>query len=77
MCVCVCVFVCSFYTEYGGFGSVAGKIEIEVKINHDGEVNRSVYNTCKSSFTVCSCCCTNCLFTVLVEHASCLKTPSL
>ena len=30
------------HTEYGGFGSVAGKIEIEVKINHEGEVNRSV-----------------------------------
>ncbi len=27
-------------SEYGGFGSVAGKIEIEIKINHDGEVNR-------------------------------------
>ena len=26
--------------EYGGFGSVTGKIEIEVKINHEGEVNR-------------------------------------
>ena len=26
--------------EYGGFGSVSGKIEIEIKINHDGEVNR-------------------------------------
>ncbi|XP_019851362.1 PREDICTED: histone-binding protein RBBP7-like [Amphimedon queenslandica] len=29
--------------EYGGFGSVAGKIEIEVKINHEGEVNRARY----------------------------------
>lgn len=29
-----------FILEYGGFGSVAGKIEIEVKINHEGEVNR-------------------------------------
>lgn len=28
------------FAEFGGFGSVAGKIEIEVKINHDGEVNR-------------------------------------
>ncbi|XP_064404995.1 histone-binding protein RBBP4-like [Halichondria panicea] len=29
--------------EYGGFGSVSGKIEIEIKINHDGEVNRARY----------------------------------
>lgn len=29
--------------EYGGFGSVAGKIEIEIKINHEGEVNRARY----------------------------------
>nr|XP_039268179.1 histone-binding protein RBBP4-like [Styela clava] len=27
--------------EFGGFGSVAGKIEIEIKINHEGEVNRA------------------------------------
>ncbi|XP_017383217.1 histone-binding protein RBBP4 [Cebus imitator] len=26
--------------EFGGFGSVSGKIEIEIKINHEGEVNR-------------------------------------
>lgn len=31
---CVCL-------EYGGFGSVSGKIETEIKINHEGEVNRS------------------------------------
>lgn len=30
---CVCA-------EYGGFGSVAGKIEVEIRINHSGEVNR-------------------------------------
>ena len=30
-------------TEYGGFGSVSGKIEIDIKINHDGEVNRARY----------------------------------
>ena len=43
MCVCntVCTF-CLAHSEYGGFGSVAGKIEIEVKINHEGEVNRLV-----------------------------------
>ena len=28
-------------TEFGGFGSVTGKIEIDIKINHEGEVNRS------------------------------------
>ena len=25
--------------EFGGFGSVSGKIEIEIKINHEGEVS--------------------------------------
>lgn len=29
--------------EFGGFGSVTGKIEIEIKINHEGEVNRARY----------------------------------
>eukprot|EP01104_Vermistella_antarctica_P008884 TRINITY_DN2264_c0_g2_i1.p1 TRINITY_DN2264_c0_g2~~TRINITY_DN2264_c0_g2_i1.p1 ORF type:complete len:437 (+),score=88.88 TRINITY_DN2264_c0_g2_i1:36-1313(+) len=29
--------------EIGGFGSVAGKVEIVQKINHDGEVNRARY----------------------------------
>ncbi|KAL1773502.1 histone-binding protein RBBP4 [Sigmodon hispidus] len=29
--------------EFGGFGSVSGKIEIEIKINHEGEVNRAPY----------------------------------
>jgi len=29
--------------EYGGFGSVSGKIEIDIKINHEGEVNRARY----------------------------------
>ena len=28
--------------EYGGFGSVSGKIETDIKINHEGEVNRLV-----------------------------------
>lgn len=27
--------------EFGGFGSVVGKIDIEIKINHEGEVNRA------------------------------------
>ena len=27
--------------EFGGFGSVSGKIEIEIKINHEGEVSWS------------------------------------
>ncbi|RLW07888.1 hypothetical protein DV515_00003653 [Chloebia gouldiae] len=29
--------------EFGGFGSVTGKIEMEIKINHEGEVNRARY----------------------------------
>lgn len=28
------------YKEVGGFGIVSDKIEIVLKINHDGEVNR-------------------------------------
>lgn len=32
-----------FLAEFGGFGSVSGKIEIEIKINHEGEVNRARY----------------------------------
>lgn len=32
-----------FFPEFGGFGSVSGKIEIEIKINHEGEVNRARY----------------------------------
>jgi len=29
--------------EFGGFGSVSGKIEVEVEMNHEGEVNRARY----------------------------------
>lgn len=29
--------------DLGGFGSIQGKIEIEIKINHEGEVNRARY----------------------------------
>ncbi|KAK2108829.1 Histone-binding protein rbbp4 [Saguinus oedipus] len=29
--------------EFGGLGSVSGKIEREIKINHEGEVNRTRY----------------------------------
>jgi len=29
--------------EFGGFGSVSGKIDVEIKMNHDGEVNRARY----------------------------------
>ncbi|CAF4591647.1 unnamed protein product, partial [Rotaria magnacalcarata] len=29
--------------EFGGFGLFNAKIEIELKINHDGEVNRARY----------------------------------
>lgn len=32
-----------FSAEFGGFGSVSGKIEIEIKIKHEGEVNRARY----------------------------------
>ena len=38
----MCNTVCTVVQSMSGFGSVAGKIEIEVKINHEGEVNRSV-----------------------------------
>ena len=34
---------CTSISEFGGFGSVSGKIEIEIKINHEGEVNRARY----------------------------------
>ena len=30
--------------EYGGFGSVGGKIETDIKINHEGEVNRYMWS---------------------------------
>ena len=40
-------------TEYGGFGSVSGKIEIDIKINHEGEVNRLVRgDNCATYVTV-------------------------
>lgn len=46
-CICKCIYThilsCSFSSEFGGFGSVSGKIEIEIKINHEGEVNRARY----------------------------------
>eukprot|EP00118_Oscarella_pearsei_P025908 m.309017 g.309017 ORF g.309017 m.309017 type:complete len:425 (+) comp45284_c0_seq1:71-1345(+) len=29
--------------EFGGFGSMTGKINIDIKINHEGEVNRARY----------------------------------
>ncbi|EGD82175.1 histone-binding protein RBBP4 [Salpingoeca rosetta] len=29
--------------EYGGFGSVAGKVEVKVRMNHPGEVHRARY----------------------------------
>lgn len=32
-------YVLFFLSEFKGFGSVSGKIEIEIKINHEGEVN--------------------------------------
>lgn len=36
-------YVLFFLSEFEGFGSVSGKIEIEIKINHEGEVNRVRY----------------------------------
>lgn len=47
----ICVAIFSLYkqicfclsAEFGGFGSVSGKIEIEIKISHEGEVNRARY----------------------------------
>jgi len=29
--------------EFGGFGSVSGRVEVDIKINHEGEVNRARY----------------------------------
>jgi len=29
--------------ELGGFGGVSGKVEVQIKINHEGEVNRARY----------------------------------
>jgi histone-binding protein RBBP4 len=29
--------------EFGGFGAVSGRIEVDIKINHEGEVNRARY----------------------------------
>lgn len=36
-------YIYPLFPEFGGFGSVSGKIEIEIKINHEGEVNRARY----------------------------------
>lgn len=38
-----CVYFFPLTLEFGGFGSVTGKIECEIKINHEGEVNRARY----------------------------------
>ena len=46
--------------EFGGFGSVSGKIEIEIKINHEGEVNRARYMPQVS--TLMQCLFSACLF---------------
>ena len=32
-----------FQGEFGGFGSITGKIDVEIRMNHDGEVNRARY----------------------------------
>lgn len=31
------------FSEFGGFGSITGKIDVEIKMNHEGEVNRARY----------------------------------
>lgn len=31
------------FLEFGGFGSITGKIDVEIKMNHEGEVNRARY----------------------------------
>lgn len=41
--ISVCVYFFLLTLEFGGFGSVTGKIECEIKINHEGEVNRARY----------------------------------
>lgn len=33
----------SLRVEFGGFGSITGKIDVEIKMNHEGEVNRARY----------------------------------
>ena len=33
----------SILGEFGGFGSVSGKIDVQIRINHEGEVNRARY----------------------------------
>ena len=39
----------TIYLEFGGFGLFNAKIDIELKINHDGEVNRARYMPQNSS----------------------------
>lgn len=41
--ICTVVHSYILFPEFGGFGSVSGKIDIEMKINHEGEVNRARY----------------------------------
>jgi WD40 repeat protein len=35
--------LCEKRTEFGGFGNITGKIDVEIRINHEGEVNRARY----------------------------------
>jgi hypothetical protein len=47
--------ICSYdflWIEVGGFGSV-GKIEVTLKITHDGEVNRFVFRMLGCIYLVC------------------------
>lgn len=41
--ISVCVYFFFFILEFGGFGFVIGKIECEIKINYEGEVNWVCY----------------------------------
>ena len=36
-------------SEYGGFGNSKAKVELDIKINHEGEVNRARYMPQKPS----------------------------
>jgi hypothetical protein len=43
-CLCIAVsgqlLTHAFAVEHGGFGSVSGKVDVKLKFNHEGEVNR-------------------------------------
>ena len=39
-CLVTTSFASLLFAEFGGFGSVTGKIDLTIRINHEGEVNR-------------------------------------